>query len=366
MVKKLTMRKTLEGFEQYTAEVHFKKLEELSKFNKILKLDGNENLFIKQEEINNIILDSLKDVKTSIYTDTTCEDLRESIAGYFNLTKNNVMVGNGADGVIDTIVKTFLDTTSEAIVVEPTYSIYKFFIKIMGCTYKPVLLTDEFKLDSNRVLSEVNKNTKMIFICSPNNPTGNQFDYKAILKILDESNCIVVLDEAYVEYGKYSMIPALEKYPNLIIIKTMSKIYGLASLRSGYCLANQTIIDSLLKVSPPYPVNIIAQKIIPQLLEKHEMILKILNELSVERDFLFNELSKINGLKPFKSDANFILFKVNDKNLDANKLHKKLLEKGVIVRNRSMLPLLENCLRVTVAPREINKEFLKRLKTIMS
>ena len=145
----------------------------------------------------------------------------------------------------------------------------------------------------------------------------------------------------------------------------MSKAYALASMRSGFCLSNEEIISQMLKVAPPYPVNIISQKIIPILLERSDVILPIIEETKKEREYLYREISKIDGLKVFKSSANFILFRVEKEGLTANQLHSRLLNEGVIVRNRSTLPLLENCLRITVAPRKTGDVFLRRLRTVM-
>jgi histidinol-phosphate aminotransferase len=366
MRKNLMRRKTLEDFKQYTAEVHFNKIRYDEKFKQILKLDGNENLFISPKYINTLIKSTLEEIKANLYTDTTCEDLREAIAKHFSFKMENVMVGNGADGILDTIVKTYLDHNLESIVVEPTYSIYKFFINIMGAKYKPVLLNNNFTLNTENIIKAITKKTRIIFFGSPNNPTGNQFDYYKVIEILNKSNCIIVVDEAYAEYGKYSLIPALRNYNNLIIVKTMSKAYGLASLRAGYCISNLEIIKEMLKITPPYPVNIVAQKIIPKILSKKEIILKIVNNVKKERKYLIYELAKFDNLEPYQSDSNFILFRVKDKSIDAYDLHKKLLEKGVIVRNRSTLPLLDNCLRITIGPREINDAFLKRLTDVLS
>lgn len=357
------IRGVLKDFEQYTSEVHFKKVN--SNFNRVLKLDGNENLFIKPKAINTIIRSVLREIDTHIYTDTLCEDLRSSIAGHFKLNPDYVMVSNGADGVIDTIVKTYLDPSSESIVVEPTYSIYKFFVKIMGATYKPVLLEDDFSINPSKVLGEINEKTKLVFICSPNNPTGNQFQLEDVLKVLENRESIVILDEAYSEFGTYSLIPALRKYPNLIIIKTMSKAYGLASLRCGYCLADPEIIEQLLKVAPPYPVNIIAQKIVPKMLQAEKLVLHTINNIRKQRLYFMKELNAINGIEAYHSDANFILFRVTDQRLSGDSLHERLIRKGIITRNRSSLPLLSNCLRVTVCPPEMSEEFLSSLREIM-
>ncbi|WEU39924.1 MAG: histidinol-phosphate transaminase [Candidatus Odinarchaeum yellowstonii] len=357
-------RSLLKEFEKYTSEVHFKKITGVS--GRVLKLDGNENLFLNYKFINRIIRDSLSEIEANLYTDTLCQDLREALARHFHLPAEYVMVGNGADGVIDAIVKTFLEPGVSAVVVEPTYSIYKFFIKIMGAIYKPVLLEDNFSLVPEKIINACDEATKLIFMCSPNNPTGNQFQYEQVVSLLENSNNILVLDEAYAEFGNYSLIPALRKYSNLIILKTMSKAYGLASLRAGYCLANPEIIEELLKVSPPYPVNIVAQKIIPKILTQVNLILNAVNKIRKQRSRMFKQLNDINGVEAYPSDANFILFRIIDRKLTGNKVHESLLKKGVVVRNRGSLPKLENCLRVTVCPALEGEIFIEALKECMS
>jgi len=363
MISKLT-RKLLRDFEKYTGEVHFKKI--ISPSSKVLKLDGNENLFLNPNYINRVIRESLREIETNIYTDTLCEDLRESIARHFNIASEYVMVGNGADGVIDTIVKTFLEPGVKALVLEPTYSIYKFFIKIMGAEYVPVLLDNGFSINSDRILKLSDEKTSLVFICSPNNPTGNQFEYNELRNLLENSNSLIILDEAYAEFGRYSLIPALRKFPNLIIIKTMSKAYGLASLRAGYCLANPEIINQLLKVAPPYPVNIIAQKIIPKLLAQTSVIMKSINKIKNQRAKLIKQLNNISGVEAYPSEANFILFRIVDKKFSGDLIHEKLLKKGIILRNRGSLPLLENCLRVTVCPPPDCDSFVNALQECLS
>ncbi len=358
------VRGFLKEFEKYTSEVHFKKI--ASDSGRVLKLDGNENLFLNNNHINRIIRDSLNEIETNIYTDTLCQDLRESIGRHFHLPADYVMVGNGADGVIDTIVKTFLEPGVNAIVVEPTYSIYKFFIKIMGAVYRPALLEDDFSLTSEKIIELCDDKTKLIFLCSPNNPTGNQFNYDEIINLLEKSHSILVVDEAYAEFGNYSLIPALRKYQNLIVLKTMSKAYGLASLRAGYCLANPEIVEELLKVSPPYPVNIIAQKIIPKIFAQVKLILNAIKKIQVQRSRLVKQLNNITGVEAYPSDANFILFRITDKKLTGNIVHERLLKKGIILRNRGSLPKLENCLRVTVCPPMESEIFIEALKECMS
>ncbi len=363
MSSKLT-RALLKEFEKYTSEVHFKKI--TSPSGRVLKLDGNENLFLNYKYINRIIRDSLNEIETNIYTDTLCQDLREAIGKHFHLPADYILVGNGADGVIDTIVKTFLEPGRKAVVVEPTYSIYKFFIKIMGAVYIPTLLEDDFSIISEKITATCDNETKLIFICSPNNPTGNQFPYDEVINIIKNSDSIIIVDEAYAEFGNYSLIPALRKYSNLIILKTMSKAYGLASLRAGYCLANPEIIEELLKISPPYPVNIIAQKIIPKIFTHVKLILNTVNMIQKQRSKMIKQLNNINGVKAYPSDANFILFRIKDKKLTGDIIHEKLLKKGVILRNRGSLPKLENCLRVTVCPPEESEIFIDALKECMS
>jgi len=358
------IREVLKEFKGYTSEIHTVKLtEELGvSEERILKLDGNENLFIDQSWIKSLLKKAVEDAYVSLYTDTACSDLRETIAKFYGLKSTEVVVGGGADGVIDNIVKLFIDARSEGIVIEPTYSVYKLLIRTMGGYYKPILLDQEFNLNPEDVLSNISEETKIIFLCSPNNPTGNQFPLDNILHIIEESGRIVVIDEAYSDFGKYSILKLIRKYPNLIIVRTFSKAFGLASLRIGYALTNEELANLMLQVAFPYPVNIIGQKLIPYIFRNIDVVLDAVKKIREHRETLYQRLQEIKGIKPYMSDANFILFRIIKEGLNAKKVHRRLLDRGIIVRDRSSLPLLDNCLRVTVPPKDKMEVFLSALE----
>ncbi|MHA1238285.1 MAG: histidinol-phosphate transaminase [Candidatus Odinarchaeia archaeon] len=361
------IRKILREFKGYTSEIHTVKLTDKLGLKKddIIKLDANENLFLDQQWIKRMIIEAAEEASVSVYTDTACTDLREAIGKFHGLKSEEIVVGSGADGIVDNITKLFLEPGAEALVLEPTYSIYKLFIRVMGAKYTPVLLNNDFSLNAEKVLRNISQKTKIIFLCSPNNPTGNQFSLDDILTIIEESGKIVVLDEAYADFGKYSLLKAVREYNNLIIVRTFSKAFGLASLRIGYAVTNEELSNLMLQVAFPYPVNIIGQHLVPKLFQHIEVIFNTIKQIKVQREILLRELQDIEGIEPYNSDANFILFRVTKEGLDCKEVHQKLLEQGIIVRDRSSLPMLDNCLRVTVPPETKRQRFVSVLKNIV-
>jgi histidinol-phosphate aminotransferase len=244
----------------------------------------------------------------------------------------------------------------------PTYGMYKVLANTNAIENKEVLLVDDFQLDVNAILAEVDANTKLIFICSPNNPTGNLIASKAIETILSSFNGIIVIDEAYIDFAEAeSWTTRLQEFQNLIVTQTLSKAYGMAGIRLGMCFASKEIISILNKIKPPYNVNVLTQQVaLKRILEEENVQLEITKLIS-EREKLMNQLNTINFINhSYKTDANFILVKVDD----ANKRYKQLIENGIVIRNRSTQPLCENTLRFTVGTASENEKLITTLKSI--
>jgi histidinol-phosphate aminotransferase len=225
---------------------------------------------------------------------------------------------------------------------------------------KEVMLEEDFSLNPKKIIEKVDENTKMILLCSPNNPTGNQIDFEIIKEILVKVNCLVVVDEAYIDFSKEeSCINYLDKYKQLVVIQTLSKFYSMAGVRLGMCFSSKEIITVLNKIKPPYNVNTLTQIKVVELLKNKNDSYK--NEVITEREWLSNQLSKsILIEKVYPSDANFILVKTKN----ANSIYTQLVKEGVVVRNRTKEALCENCLRITVGTPQENKLVIETLKKI--
>jgi histidinol-phosphate aminotransferase len=217
-------------------------------------------------------------------------------------------------------------------------------------------------LDVDKILENIDEKTPLLILCSPNNPTGNQFKMSDIEKILQEFKGVVVVDEAYVDFAKYSVIDWVRNFDNLIVLKSFSKAFGLAGVRAGFLVSNKTIVDYVKRVTSPFNVNIVAQRLIVLVLKNWEYFKERIQFIIQEREWLENNLAKIDGIVPYPSDANFILFKVNRTNLSSSTVTKRLENRNVLVKDRGNLPLLTNCIRVTVGTRKMNEAFLSALK----
>jgi histidinol-phosphate aminotransferase len=223
------------------------------------------------------------------------------------------------------------------------------------------LLPETFQLDTVNILKNINLNTKLFFVCCPNNPTGNGVKWADIKKILDDFNGIVVVDEAYINFASYrSLIPELLNYPNLVILQTLSKAWGLAGLRVGMAFASQQIIDVFNKIKPPYNINAVSQEIALEALDNIEQINSWIKTIVAQREIISKQLAGFSFVKKvYPSDANFVLTKVSD----AKKLYNYLVEKQIVVRDRSNVSLCERCLRITIGTEEENKKLLDALKS---
>ena len=311
-------------------------------------LDANENPF--QTDVNR-------------YPDPQQRSLKTELAKIKNVSTEHILLGNGSDEVLDLLFRAFCEPGKDNVItLPPTYGMYKVLANINNIENREVLLNSDFEPNVEEILDSVDQNTKMIFLCSPNNPTGNSFSEEKIIYILENFNGLVVIDEAYIDFSnKESWLNKLKEYPNLVITQTLSKAFGMAGIRLGICYASVEIIQILNKIKPPYNVNELTQlRALDRVLNKQGVDLEIadllkqravLSEALVEVDFIENI---------YPSDANFILVKVDD----ATKRYDQLLEKGIVIRNRTTQPLCENTLRFTIGTGEENKKLIEALKNI--
>src|SRR6056297_1003667 len=318
--------------------------------------DGSEMIFLDANE-------NPFDNGVNRYPDPYQRSLKSLLAEQKEVSESQILLGNGSDEVLDLIYRAFCEPNQDNIItLPPTYGMYKVLAGINAVENKEVLLTTDFEPNVNEILKVADSNSKLLFICSPNNPTGNSFKKERIKKLLESFNGLVVVDEAYIDFSKNeSWISELEKYPNLIVTQTLSKAYGLAGIRLGICYASEEIIGILNKIKPPYNVNQLTQQRALQRVLNQDLVDQEVQQILDERDGLIKALNSLKFVEQlYPSDANFVLAKVDD----ANKRYQQLLKKQVVVRNRSTQPLCENTLRFTVGTPQENKKLIAILKEL--
>lgn len=297
------------------------------------------------------------------YPDPLQEELKKKIAKIKNVRPSQIMLGVGSDEPIDLVIRIFCEPKENNIVaIDPTYGMYQVCADINHVAYRKVLLNEDYTLDAERVLHAADDRTKVIFLCSPNNPTGNLLNRDEIRKILNGFNGIVVMDEAYIDFSSEpSWLGALDEHPNMIVMQTFSKAWGLASVRCGMAFASEEIIGFFNKVKYPYNINTLTQNFVTEQLDHEDRKDKWVRMLLEQRGLLAEKLSAIPFVeKIYPSDANFLLVKVPD----ANDVYNKLVNRGVIIRNRNTVSLCLGCLRMTVGTAEENEILINELKQL--
>ena len=297
------------------------------------------------------------------YPDPQQQLLKNKLAELKGVEPNQILLGNGSDEVLDLLFRVFCTPNKDAMLtLTPTYGMYGVLANLNAVEQQTVALTADFQIDVEVVLNAMQPNTKLLFVCSPNNPSGNTMNVTAIKRILDNFNGIVVIDEAYIDFtDATSWLKYLSAYPNLVVTQTLSKAYGLAGIRLGICYASSEIIAVLNKIKPPYNINILTQKAALEVLSDRTTTQEQVRIILSERDTLIQNFQNIPWIETlFPTDANFILMRVDDANLR----YEQLKQKGIIVRNRTNQPLCENCLRITVGTPQENMKLINVFKTL--
>ncbi|MFD2562063.1 histidinol-phosphate transaminase [Aquimarina rubra] len=342
-IDKIT-RENVKGLEPYSSA----RDEYVSDGSEMIFLDANENPY---------------DNGVNRYPDPQQRSLKSVLVSQKGVSPQNILLGNGSDEVLDLLFRAFCEPNVDNIItLPPTYGMYKVLANINNIEEKEVLLTQNFEPNVSEILEAVDATTKIIFLCSPNNPTGNSFSEDSIIKILENFQGLVVIDEAYIDFSsKESWINKIETYPNLIITQTLSKAYGMAGIRLGLCYASEDIIAILNKIKPPYNVNELTQQRALERVKNVDQVKEEVANILKERKKLTTVLSEIDFIeKIYPTDANFILVKVDNANLR----YDQLLKKGIVIRNRTTQPLCENTLRLTVGTEIENNELIKALKEL--
>jgi histidinol-phosphate aminotransferase len=298
------------------------------------------------------------------YPDPNQTELKNILSKIKNIPTENILLGNGSDEVLDLIFRAFCEPGKDNIIVNPpTYGMYEVLADMNNVTCKKVSLTTDFQLDASKIIADTDVNTKVLFICSPNNPTGNLLQKEAVLELIENVNALVVIDEAYIDFTTAeSWNTEINNFPNLIVTQTLSKAYGMAGIRLGICYANTEIISVLKKIKMPYNVNVLTQRKAIEILQQNKKVTEDVTDILENRTVLAEALGKIPFVeKIYASDANFLLAKVDD----ANTRYAQLTKKGIVVRNRTKEPLCENCLRFTVGTTSENEKLIKALKALI-
>ncbi len=297
------------------------------------------------------------------YPDPMQWKVKEKLAQLKGVSPEQILLGNGSDEPIDLIIRAFCEPNRDAVMItEPTYGMYKVCAEVNAVKLQNVPLTPEFDLDLDAISAAIDSTTKVIFLCSPNNPTGNLLSRERIAEVLKRFHGLVVIDEAYIDFAKSrSYLHDLNEYPNLVVLQTFSKAWGLAGLRLGMCFASPAIVAILNKIKYPYNVNVRTQEIALEALENSYRKDMWVEEILREKDMLTAELTNLPIVqKVYPSDANFVLTRVND----APGVYQYLMNNRIIVRDRSRVQLCDNCLRITVGTPEENKRLIVALKKL--
>lgn len=297
------------------------------------------------------------------YPDPLQKLLKRKISDIKNVSREQIFLGNGSDEPIDLLIRAFCEPeTDNVVTIDPTYGMYQVAANINNVAIRKVSLSPGFVLDPMNVLHAVDLHTKLIFLCSPNNPSGNNLSRSAMLHIVRNFKGIVVVDEAYIDFSpENSLLPDLETHQNLVILQTLSKAWGMAGIRLGMAFASPEIIAVLNKIKYPYNLNILTQQKALELLENKTEVENWVSILIGERKRVSEELEKLEIVqKVHPSDANFVLVAVDD----APGMYQQLVKNGIIVRDRSKVNLCAGCLRITIGSTEENNQLLNALKTL--
>lgn len=320
-----------------------------------VKLDANEG---NKDLFKDLVKELGDDFYLNVYPDDTYKDLKRAICDYVNCGMENISVGNGSSELLDLCVKTFVDTDELILSLDPTFSMYSIYAKIVNSRYLGTGEGTNFVIDVKNVIKVIKENNpKLTIICNPNNPTGIVIKKDSILDIVKSTEEIVIVDEAYMEFGEESVVDEIKNYKNLIVVKTLSKAFSMAGIRTGYLLANEELVKTVEKVRPPYNLNSISAFLATKALQQKEKMLSYVKEVKKEREKIYNFLINLN-MEVFPSGANFVFFKSN-----LNDLGDRLVKEDILIRKFS--GRLDNYYRVTIGTEDENNAFMQAMKKII-
>lgn len=327
-----------------------------------VKLDGNESPFSLPEDIQEKVDKALKEIEVNRYPDPEAERLIEIISRVSDFPADGILLGNGSDELIGMLVTTLTSGSGKVLCPTPSFSMYKLTALAMGAQVIEPPLDEKFDIDLDATIEVIQKHDPdLIFLASPNNPTGNMYSAGKIAEIISVAKGVVVVDEAYSDFSGYTFLPLVKECENLVILRTLSKV-GFAGLRVGMLFANKDLVREINKVRYPYNINSLSQAVSEVVLNNHEFVSESIQLIIRERGRIYNALSSIESIKPYPSDANFIFFKVQD----ADSLFSELVKRDILIRNFNRPGRLKDCMRVTIGTPEENDAFLSALAEIFS
>jgi len=329
----------------------------------ILKLNSNENFFVSKELLRNLLDEVNREIDPRIYPRDEKTEFIEALSKYVKVPPDQIVTGTGSDQLIDLISRAFLKHGDLALIVTPTFSMYERCVKTLGAELISVPLRKDFSLDIENVL-ENGSGAKLLFLCSPNNPTANQFEKETIRRLIDEFDGLVVVDEAYAEFAEKTITPLVEKSENLVILRTFSKAFGIAGLRLGYAVSCYDLASTISqRFQMPYVTTLIALKMGVKLLERIDVFREAIAKLKAEREVMIKRLNGMEGVNAFDSQTNFVLVELERSSAE---VYRTLLNRGIVVRDLGRILHLENCLRVTVAPPEMTDRFITEFGGVLN
>ncbi len=350
------LRKDLRKFEPYhTPKMPYK-----------YKLDANESPLGLSPKVKETIINWIQNEENlNIYPDTDNTELRNTLAVFWNVSPENITCGVGSDQLIDYITKAFLEYEEKILVLSPTFSMYGLSAIINKGNIEQLHLNDDFNITADEVIKKVNEsNPKILFLCTPNNPTGNSISFSEITKILENVNIPVVVDEAYAEFSNSTFIDKIGNYKNLIVLRTFSKAYALAGARVGYAIANRDMIDAINIVKPPFNLPTLSQLLAIAVINDNKTYKDRIEYIISQREKVEAELNNISWIKVYKSEANFIYIE------SEKEINNSLMNNGILVRNFSLTendriktPNIKEKLRLTIGADEENIALLKCIKS---
>lgn len=324
-----------------------------------IKLDAMENPYPLPDSVGREVAAVVRNARINLYPDPSGKELKKAIAALWKMKPDQMMLGNGSDELIQAVILAF---GGPVLIPVPTFAMYDITSRALGQNVVTMPLDEDFDLDADAMIMMAKQSkARVVFLACPNNPTGNRFSDGAVKKILDNTGAAVVIDEAYYSFSGRSWLPRLIKYPNMILLRTLSKI-GFAGLRVGVLTASRQIVNELNKIRLPYNINSLSQAVAVSALRHKKIIERQISELISEREKLYNKLSQLAGVTAYPSETNFILIRTGH----ASDVHTKLKRAGILVKNLDKPGPLRNCLRVTIGTPEENNEFLKTFKSILA
>ncbi|MGA9754098.1 MAG: histidinol-phosphate transaminase, partial [Desulfobaccales bacterium] len=328
----------------------------------VVKLNFNENLFLPRVKQAKLIKELAEEIDLRLYPEDEDIKLREKLSTYVGTPKGNIVIGNGSDEFIDRIVRLFVEKGEIALSFSPTFAIPPLCVKRQEGEYVTVPLLSSLQIDVKGLLSKFSDKTRLLYICSPNNPTSTQYKMKDVETLAKAFPGIVILDEAYGEFADYSFVPRINEFQNMIILRTFSKAFGLAALRLGYAVANSKLAKILTEKAPlPYPVSAFTLRMGSKMLDHVSLMMESVKQVKSERGKLIKTLNEIDGVQAFDSQANFLLINTEK---PADEVNEKLLKRGIMIKKWGKILQFNNCFRVTVGLPEMNAKLIEALKQI--